>query len=216
VTRTLSAGVLSMHPDVHIICYRRARRMWIYMRTRLSEARSNSPRRQKRYKAYADVEMRISREDFVEWAIPEIAKWIFSHDENPTIDRIDSHGHYEIGNLQLATLKENAAKRRKSKNIFAPDGQAWCSSCRKYKKKTRFYADNRTDRASGVASYCIACVNKRKPDRSKNFERRRLLISSGWKKSPYGTFWISPRDGKLFTLVSAEVEQARISSSPPD
>lgn len=63
---------------------------------------------------YQGIEVRFSREEFIEWFMPKDF-------DGCHVDRIESHGHYELGNIRVITANENlvlankSAKRRRIK-----------------------------------------------------------------------------------------------------
>ena len=60
-------------------------------------------------KHYEHVEVRMSREEFIDWATPQYEAWFKKHPNiTPSLDRIEESGHYELGNLQLITISENS------------------------------------------------------------------------------------------------------------
>lgn len=60
---------------------------------------------------YKGISIKCSRDEFINWAIPEIAYFMQNnHDETPSVDRIDSHGHYEFGNMRIISLRENVIR----------------------------------------------------------------------------------------------------------
>jgi hypothetical protein len=90
--------------------------------------------------AYAKVELRISREAFVAWFIPEIENWLREYpDETPSVDRKDNDGHYEVDNLRIISLSENSRLQPGHKNVHRPIGKVWCGQCNDYLPEDQFY-----------------------------------------------------------------------------
>lgn len=113
---------------------------------------------------YAGIEVRMSRETFLKWAIPEYAAWIESgNPETPTIDRINPDGHYEIGNIRLLSWSENAIRNRRNVNVHAPDGHHWCSECKQYLPFASFGRSKNL--THGLATVCKACRIANTPHR---------------------------------------------------
>lgn len=105
---------------------------------------------------YRDVDIRMTKEEFLLWAVPALREWYaHSPQSTPTLDRIDSSGHYEISNLRLLTAKENTHYRGSNKNVYAPKGMAWCSVCKTYLPKINFYSDSR--KMNGLQTRCKNC-----------------------------------------------------------
>lgn len=81
--------------------------------------------------AYAHVRIRISREDFMTWAIPAYEAWFRDKPGiKPSIDRIDSAGHYEIANLQMIPHRQNCGKTCRAINAGLPSGRKQCGHCK--------------------------------------------------------------------------------------
>lgn len=107
-------------------------------------------------KSYLHVEVRTTRDEFLRWAIPAFEEWMsFNPTGIPSVDRIDAAKHYEISNLRVLSLEDNARTRRNAYNTHAPTGQAWCSCCQQYLQIKNFNTDK--NRSSGVRGYCKQC-----------------------------------------------------------
>lgn len=60
---------------------------------------------------YVGVDVCFEREEFLEWAAPQIQKFWQDHpDDTPSLDRIDSDGHYEFGNVRIVSLRRNVIR----------------------------------------------------------------------------------------------------------
>jgi hypothetical protein len=58
--------------------------------------------------SYAHVELRITKEEWLAWAVPKYEEFNQNHpNESPNVARIGDKGHYEIGNIELVTAKKN-------------------------------------------------------------------------------------------------------------
>jgi hypothetical protein len=105
---------------------------------------------------YTNVEVRMTRGEFIEWAIPQYEEKL---NEDPTetwsIDRIENKGHYELGNLQVISMGENSRKSGRNKLVHAPEGMSWCRQCKQYKKCEEFGIDK--SRATDCSPLCIEC-----------------------------------------------------------
>lgn len=121
---------------------RRAKRTWNTINARAGKQRS-----------YEHVEVRMTREEFLEWAIPQYRSW--ESKETPSLDRIDPSGHYEIGNLRVISRRINQSTQRTAKNWRAAKGTAWCSSCKKYLPTENFWRC--APRPNGLQSRCKPC-----------------------------------------------------------
>jgi hypothetical protein len=115
--------------------------------------------------SYVGVEVRMTREQFVAWAVPEFAVWMSANPgKRPSVDRIRSDGHYELGNIRVMELGENSARHGRNKGIHAPPGQAWCCGCQSYHPVVEFgfskYARN------GLHHYCKAYRRKQREART--------------------------------------------------
>ena len=112
------------------------------------------------FKGYEHVEVRMTRAEFVAWALPEYALWFRSRpDETPSIDRIDNDGHYELANIRLVSLAENLRNTPyHGKNVNAPPGILWCGRCKQYLPLDRFGTDSH--KKNGYRPQCMACVRE--------------------------------------------------------
>ncbi len=108
---------------------------------------------------YTDVEVRISRADFIAWAVPEYERWFREcPGVTPSVDRIDSTGHYEAGNLRLIARGENCRRTRVAHNPDAPEGTLWCCTCRTFKPREDFYAVAVSEKNPyGYTGHCKPC-----------------------------------------------------------
>lgn len=124
---------------------RRAKRTWntLHARVRLQAS-------------YTGVEVRMTRDQFLAWAIPVYTNWQAKNPGlTPSIDRIDPKKHYELGNLRVIERGENARLASNHPNVYAPEGMAWCSSCRTYLPRSLFWAS--LGAFNGLQKRCKAC-----------------------------------------------------------
>lgn len=71
---------------------------------------------------YVNVEIKMSKEEFMTWAVPEIDKFIKKNPlDIPSIDRIDLDGHYELNNIRVISKKLNAIRSRFFTSIMGVD-----------------------------------------------------------------------------------------------
>jgi hypothetical protein len=117
-------------------------------------------------RCYAGVEVKMTRDEFIAWAVPAYAAWFRDHPGvTPSLDRIDGARHYEVGNLQLLTRLQNTLKNAKQKNLHAPPGHRWCSGCQGFKPEGEFYTAPSAVRLptnpNGYLCYCKPCHTSR-------------------------------------------------------
>lgn len=122
--------------------------------------KNRATNRSGQHPTYTNVELRMTREEFVRWAEPRIAEWLITNTSRWSIDRIDSDGHYAIDNLQLASLGDNSRRKSNNKNPSAPPGRAWCSRCEDFRDRDEFHKARA--RSNGLRQYCKNCVIKMK------------------------------------------------------
>lgn len=127
---------------------RRAKRTWntLHARVRLQSS-------------YDGVEVRMAREEFLAWAVPAYA--VYQRDNQnaqPSLDRIDPAGHYELGNLRVISRGDNARLARNHPNVHAPEGSAWCGSCKAYLPATDFWRS--AGMYNGLQKKCKPCTIK--------------------------------------------------------
>lgn len=61
-------------------------------------------------KAYEHIEVLIDRPTYKEWCLSQ--KDLIESLDRPSLDRIDSKGHYELGNLRIIELSDNIRQKR--------------------------------------------------------------------------------------------------------
>lgn len=82
-------------------------KMWRGLNYRVRMGKQNIPK----YKCYKDIEVRMTRQEFVTWATPRVREWKNKHPgASPSPDRINSKGHYELGNLNIVDHEVNRAR----------------------------------------------------------------------------------------------------------
>jgi len=124
---------------------RRAKRTWNTINARAGKQQS-----------YEHVQVRMTRRDFLDWAIPEFSVWMRNNALLcPSLDRIDSSGHYELGNLRVIARGENSALAGNHMNVHAQAGSAWCHVCASYLPVNEFWKSSNS--FNGLQHRCKAC-----------------------------------------------------------
>lgn len=124
-----------------------------------------------KHPTYKDVKLLMTREEFMNWILPEFEAWEKHSDlKLASIDRVDNLGHYEVSNLQLLTRRENTLKQRRYKNVIAPEGKAWCGKCKMYLDVDKFAKDRYNN--NGLTNICI-------PHRQERDRERYLRLTKG-------------------------------------
>ncbi len=101
--------------------------------------------------AYAGVELRMTMDEWIAWALPKYS----SLEQPPSVSRKGDVGHYEIGNIEIIPFLENMARRATPGR--AVDGIKRCSTCRE-KKKVESFSKNKSH-FDGYAHQCKSCVS---------------------------------------------------------
>jgi hypothetical protein len=67
-------------------------------------------------KAYQNVELQMTRDQFLAWAVPTLQAWYQQHPgEVPSIDRIDPAGHYTLNNVRIIAWTLHRRLKKNSK-----------------------------------------------------------------------------------------------------
>lgn len=109
--------------------------------------------------AYARIELRIGKAEFIAWALPYYEQ-IIAAGKIPTVSRIGDKGHYEIGNIEIIPKDEHRrleALIRKSRTRPEP-GKKVCPKCRVTKECSEF-SHNRSS-MDGRNCWCKLCVRR--------------------------------------------------------
>lgn len=137
-------------------------RAWAALNQR---ARSRGPG----LEAYSHVEVRMTRDEFLAWAIPEYESWFARHPGvTPSVDRVVASGHYEVSNLQILSVGANRYKNSRHRNLFAPPDTHWCCRCQGYVTDSDFDtapAWVTVNNPRGLCDYCKPCRRARMRDR---------------------------------------------------
>ena len=129
----------------------KATTMWYNIVERAQDKRGNNP-------TYQHIKLLMTRDEFISWVIPQLEQWkhpLVGTKNSPSIDRINTTGHYELSNLQLLTKSEHCKKKTR---IESPTGTSWCIGCKQHIPIEHFARDNK--RVSGVKPRCKFCRNK--------------------------------------------------------
>lgn len=135
-------------------------------------------------KSYTDVELRISREEFVLWALPQYEK-ILAEDPSatPTVSRTVDVGHYEFGNIEIIPWRKHKTleSRLRMATIRPRPDQKFCTKCWTEKEYVHFAKHSGT--ADGHAYWCRQCVKQyceanREQQLAMRRERRRAKKNS--------------------------------------
>ena len=126
--------------------------MWSNIIQRVENKNGRAP-------AYANIKLKLTKDQFLGWVIPELEKWCKTNKiEDVSLDRINTTKHYELGNLQLVTKGENSLKRAFCKNIHSPEGKAWCGKCKNYLSVDNFHKCK--TRFNGLNARCKRCQRR--------------------------------------------------------
>jgi hypothetical protein len=127
---------------------RRVKRTWNTIRARVL-----------RQSSYAGVEVRMTRDKFISWAIQAYTAFQLANpNDQPSLDRIDPTGHYELGNLRVLSRGDNARLASNHPNVHAPSGMAWCCGCKAYLPESAFWRE--ASAYNGLQGRCKPCTNK--------------------------------------------------------
>lgn len=140
-------------PAIHRTPLYRAKSAFIGMTKRALNRNGKSP-------TYANVELRITEEEWLTWALPKYEECIREYpEESPNVARFGDMGHYEIGNIDIVPYSKNRAEQTARSNSLAkPDGSKKCSSCKAMLTIGDFYASKRM--LDGLQKNCKICCRK--------------------------------------------------------
>lgn len=134
-------------PKIHRTAKYRAKAAFQNMKRRCTNTCGDNP-------AYRDVELRMTEDEWMSWAIPRYQKFI---DDNPglspSVSRFGDSGHYEISNVEIISKIENRLKQKQPS--IAVDDLKRCSRC-KMTKSVLCFVKNRA-RPDGLHHYCNDC-----------------------------------------------------------
>lgn len=98
---------------------------------------------------YSGIEIRITKDDFISW-------FMENDFQGCSVDRIDSNGHYEIGNIRLIPLAANIIKDK----LKVKNGLMCCYKCKIWKPLDEMTKDCRR-MATGRSNICKPCESVR-------------------------------------------------------
>lgn len=137
-------------PEIHRTPLYRAKAAYNGMLARCLNRNGKNP-------AYANVELRMTLAEWLEWALPEYRKFQDKFpDAVPNAARIGDSGHYEIDNVRVVSRAENCAETRKLG--ARPDGLKLCSRCQTPKPVEEF--NKNKSRWDGLATDCKSCIRE--------------------------------------------------------
>lgn len=107
---------------------------------------------------YALIELRMTLDEWLAWAIPEYEKFQMAFpEERPCAARRGDVGHYEIGNIDIISVRENGRMSpRRLWRQLKPDGTKRCTGCCIHKMADEFGVNK--SRPDGLADYCRICA----------------------------------------------------------
>ena len=140
-------------PEIHRTPLYRAKAAYSLMKARCLNRNGKNP-------TYAKVELRMTLEEWLSWAIPEYERFQNDHPgEIPNISRLGDKGHYELGNVRLLTVSENCHEQEGNREYsLKEDGTKKCSCCKQVQPADQF-RKNRS-RYDGLGAQCKTCMKK--------------------------------------------------------
>lgn len=94
-------------------------------------------------KSYSDVKLKMTLEEWLIWSIPRYTAFIESNpNSSPSVSRKEDKGDYEIGNIEIISMRSNREKQVIKKmddvNLICPNcGVSFIRSGRYVKSKTK-------------------------------------------------------------------------------
>lgn len=122
---------------------------------------------------YAGVEIRMTKEEFLAWAIPAFEQWFREKPGvTPSIDRINSSGHYELGNVQILAYRRNCAKTSRAVNTELLPNHKQCGRCKQVLPFSSFKPVKPGNTGTfGLYGWCIECSRAYERERQKRRRR---------------------------------------------
>lgn len=140
---------------------------------------------------YVHVNVGISREAFMAWAIQAFTTWIDANPNGiPSVNRIIDTVGYVVENLEVISAGDNSQQRPFNRNVHAPLGLAWCARCKEYLPRSKFRVS--LTRAHGLEHHCKTCSREyhriyAREYRSRNLETIRKYQRDWKRKSTKNT-----------------------------
>lgn len=125
----------------------RAKQAYRDMKQRCLNANGRCP-------AYASVELRMTRDEWLDWAVPRY-RAILDEDPcaSPSVARRSDSGHYEIGNIEIKTSQMNRDEQKTPR--VAVGKRKTCSRCERGLSVLDF--TQRRDNVDGLDYWCRDC-----------------------------------------------------------
>ncbi len=109
-------------PPIHRTPIYRVKAAYANMQARCENKNGKNP-------AYQNVELRMTFDEWKEWALPRYTKFIKDFpDQSPTVSRIGDVGHYEIGNIRIISFRDNLKEQKHPANFRT----LVCPVCKKH------------------------------------------------------------------------------------
>jgi hypothetical protein len=83
---------------------------WTALNIRCKKGKYTRYRTKNKCKIYENIEIRFTREEFKSWCWDN--QQLIESITRPSIDRIDSKGHYELSNIRIIPLLDNISNKR--------------------------------------------------------------------------------------------------------
>lgn len=110
-----------------------------------------------KHAAYANVELRLTKEEWLEWAMPFYTAFLLEDpDGRPSVSRFGDTGHYEIGNIEIISIEENRRRQKRSRQVT--NGHKECSKCKVTFPVSGFHKNKK--KPDGISYWCKVCIAK--------------------------------------------------------
>jgi RNase P subunit RPR2 len=140
-------------PPIHRTPLYRAKAAYANMRRRCAGGNATET-------SYASVELRMTLDEWLTWAVPRYASFIEARPSlTPCAARMGDCGHYEIGNIAIISTIENR-EQMAMPLLLRPDGTKMCAACRQIKPAAEFC--KKRARRDGLHDTCRGCNTARR------------------------------------------------------